>query len=98
MRETQQTIVEWAKATFGEPANQAVWEKLDDEFTEMGEAKDDEQCAKEAADVYVVLVQYVNLLGYDLHDLVDAKMAINRRRKWDVRPGGVAQHIPEGEA
>lgn len=95
MRETQRTIVEWARETFGEPAKVAVLDKLEDEWEEMHIAYADEQKAKEAADVYVVLVQYVNLLGYDLHDLVDAKMDINRKRKWDVRPGGVAQHIPE---
>ena len=95
MKETQESICKWARETFGEPTRGAIWGKLLDEWDELDGSLTHEEAAREAADVYIVLVQYVNALGYDLHDLVDAKMAINRKRKWDVRPGGVAQHIPE---
>lgn len=34
-------------------------------------------------------------VGFDLMDAIDAKMAVNRARKWDVK-NGFGQHIPDG--
>ena len=98
VKETQESICKWADETFGAPEMKALWSKLEEEFDEMRSEfrqGDFDACAKECADVYVLLVQWAGYLGYDLHDLVDAKMEVNRKRKWDVRPGGVAQHVPE---
>lgn len=50
----------------------------------------------EIADVLVVLHQVATLSGlWDIHDAVDRKMVINRRRAWAKTPAGRFQHTSQ---
>lgn len=48
--------------------------------------------AGELADVLVVLYQVAEAFGVDLLGAVDAKMQVNRNRKWKITAGGIGQH------
>jgi hypothetical protein len=52
-----------------------------------------EKIPAEAADVLIVLYGLAGLRGFDLHDEVDRKMAINRARRWAPRGDGTGYHI-----
>lgn len=47
----------------------------------------------EIADVFITLYRVADKLGIDLHEVVDAKMALNRSRKWAVDSTGNGQHL-----
>jgi hypothetical protein len=49
----------------------------------------------EAADVLIVLYGLAGMRGFDLHAEVDAKMSINRGRRWAARGDGTGYHIKE---
>lgn len=48
--------------------------------------------ADELADVLVVLYQAAESFGIDLLGAVDAKMVVNRARKWKITDEGIGQH------
>lgn len=50
---------------------------------------------KEAADVLIVLYGLAGLRGFDLGEAVDAKMAINRARKWKALGDGTGYHVKD---
>lgn len=50
----------------------------------------------EAADVVIVLYGVAGINGFDLHKAVDAKMRVNRARKWNLNGDGTGYHIKEG--
>jgi NTP pyrophosphatase (non-canonical NTP hydrolase) len=50
------------------------------------------EVANELADIVVVLLQAAEGYGVDLLGVVDAKMEINRSRKWKIIQGGIGQH------
>lgn len=87
-------ISDWSRATFRAATPQRALDRTDDEFCELLEA----QSAEEAADVVICLCGFAAAKGFDLAAAVEAKMAINRQRKWKLNGDGTAQHIPEGEA
>lgn len=95
--ETQNSIVQWSKATFGECKNiNRMAVRLNSELAELLAHISLEEWKKardECADVYIVLVSLVNILGDDLHYRVDQKMRINRARKWQSFGDGTGQHI-----
>jgi NTP pyrophosphatase (non-canonical NTP hydrolase) len=98
MAETQATINEWQRKTFGPQDDQAaIYHRLVQEVSELGEAhpQDDATLAKELADVQIVLFQLAGSLGINLQAEVDRKMAINRKRSWHLHGDGTAQHIPD---
>lgn len=94
MNETPKTIWAWMLKTFG-------FEGMTDRYIitrammELEEALDaldvsDEnthQCAKEAVDAIIVLHGIFGKYGYDLQDMIDTKMFINRQRKWQYIEG-----------
>jgi hypothetical protein len=47
----------------------------------------------EAADVVILLHRLAGLLGHELHELVDAKMEINRARRWKSAGDGTGGHV-----
>jgi len=47
----------------------------------------------EAADVVIVLNRLAHVCGFELNDLVDHKMAINRQRKWKLDGTGHGHHV-----
>lgn len=49
----------------------------------------------ESADVLIVLYGVARMRGFDLHAAVDAKMQINRSRRWKANGDGTGYHIKE---
>ena len=56
-------------------------------------AKDHAEAGREAADVAILLHRLVALMGSDLSAEVDAKMQINRARKWKAAGDGTGGHV-----
>jgi NTP pyrophosphatase (non-canonical NTP hydrolase) len=50
------------------------------------------ELAEEMADVMIVLLQAAEAYDIDLLGAVDAKMKVNRARKWNVTESGIGQH------
>jgi len=102
MIETQKSISEWGVKTFGYPTTLKVivgrMLKEVKELEELGtgiDVRNQEKIADECADIYIVMCQVMNTLGYDLGACVDHKMQINRARKWKIAGDGTGQHIKE---
>ena len=103
MKETQTTIEKWRAETFGDrptAINMAI--RANEEMAELLRASTTPyapkaEIAHEAADVLIVLYGLAEMVGFDLHDAVDTKMAINRGRRWRKGAPGGSQHIPDGE-
>ena len=53
------------------------------------------EIAKELADSMVVNYHAATVMNVDIHDFVDRKMDVNRRRKWKKNADGTGQHIDE---
>jgi hypothetical protein len=105
MKETQHTITEWQFETFGQTTIMVAFERMQKEYWELrdcvhayctsGEANKPSiaKVAAEMADVYITMCRLALELNVDLHAEVDAKMDINRSRKWEVFPDGTGQHV-----
>jgi NTP pyrophosphatase (non-canonical NTP hydrolase) len=98
MVENQKTITEWAVKTFGQP--DGTWPLVGRAIEEVKELvaayennEGDEKIVKEIADIFIVLCQIPEQLGYDLWEAIDNKMAINRSRMWNTNGDGVGQHL-----
>lgn len=95
--ETSSTIREWGDAIFGAPTDLTVLvQRARVEMDELEEALregDHVEAGKEAADVVILLHRIAGLLGQDLYEQVDAKMIINRARKWKAAGDGTGGHI-----
>ncbi len=95
MRETQYSI-----SAFGFPRSLEVMrarlleEVKELELIDIWSSSDSiDKIADKCADIYIVMVQLMNMIGFDLHAHVDYKMAINRSRKWKLEGDGTGQHI-----
>jgi NTP pyrophosphatase (non-canonical NTP hydrolase) len=97
MPETSTTIREWGDATFGAVRDlSALVARARGELDELDQAikaNDKPEIGKEAADVVILLHRLVALAGMDLSEQVDAKMAINRARKWKAAGDGTGGHV-----
>ncbi len=97
MSETSKSIGEWADGAFGPATNYlSSAARANEEMAELITAVsrlDLLQTANECADVVICLHRLVNDLGCDLQELVDRKMAINRKRKWQPDGNGHGKHI-----
>jgi NTP pyrophosphatase (non-canonical NTP hydrolase) len=95
--ETSQTIREWGDATFGEARDlTALVKRARVEMDELEQALregDHSEAGREAADVVILLHRLAAILGQDLNELVDAKMQVNRARKWKSSGDGTGGHI-----
>lgn len=95
--ETSQTIREWGDATFGNARDlTALVTRARAEMDELEQALrdgDTAEAGREAADVVILLHRLAGLLGHDLYEQVDAKMAINRARKWKASGDGTGGHV-----
>ncbi|GAM98519.1 hypothetical protein U91I_02154 [alpha proteobacterium U9-1i] len=95
-RETSASIAQWGAETFGEVADLTVLtQRARIEFEELEHAVragDVDEIGREAADVMILLHRLVGLVGKDLASEVDAKMQINRARRWRLSGDGVGQH------
>lgn len=96
-RETSESIQIWGDETFGPVTDLvALVARAELEMTELKEAliaQDINEAGKEAADVVILLHRLMGVLGKDLMDEVDAKMAINRTRKWMSAGDGTGGHV-----
>ena len=96
MAETSASILAWGDETFGkvnEPT--ALVASAAVELAELQEALRDgapDEAGKEAADVAILLHRLMGVLGKDLAEEVDAKMAINRTREWAATGDGTGGH------
>lgn len=100
--ENQKTVSRWARETFGDAPNAGrIVYRARDEFGELIEAvhgnASPREIALEIADVFIVLYQAMEKLGFDTDELVTEKMTINRARTWANNGDGTAQHIKSSE-
>ncbi len=82
----QDDVVEWSKSTFPKATKQAFVDKLREEIAELEYELllpgNDEKTIEEAADVVIVICSLLDRMGKKMHEVVHAKMEINRARKW----------------
>ena len=97
--ESQRSISEWASVTFGNPVSARAASRAIEEMEEFVRAyeKDfgEEELLEEAADIVICLYVFASSAGFDLHDAIDRKMRINRRRKWRKNGDGTGYHIKD---
>jgi NTP pyrophosphatase (non-canonical NTP hydrolase) len=95
--ETSNSIRDWGDAAFGEVSNlSALVSRARGELDELEQAiraGDRAEIGREAADVAILLHRLVALAGMDLAAEVDAKMAVNRARKWKAAGDGTGGHV-----
>ena len=95
--ETSSTIRIWGDATFGAPSDLTVLvarARLEmDELEQAIREGDMAEAGREAADVVILLHRLTGILGLELNEQVDAKMAINRARKWKTTGDGTGSHV-----
>lgn len=108
INEFQADTAAWGAATFGPPNAGQIARRMNVEVAELlisldvladlpgrgidrGEAR--QAAGAECADVFIMLVQVAAALGVDLGAAAEAKMAINRKRRWGRTPGGMVQHV-----
>ncbi len=85
----------------------AAFNRCDEEFDELAIAIADlerdptgehiSKARQECADVMITMYRVIEKLGGSLRDEVDAKMDINRARKWNVGADGIGYHIKRFE-
>lgn len=92
-RGAQRSIVMWANAAFPARRSEKVFIKLMGEMAELAAVPDS---ALEFADLMILLLDYAYLENIDIAAALEAKMEINRQRRWNYNPAtGLAQHIEE---
>jgi NTP pyrophosphatase (non-canonical NTP hydrolase) len=96
--ETQESCATWAQETFGPVSSNArVAARANEEMAELLRwltvADDHPKAAEEIADVVIILYRLADRLGVDLPGMIDAKMAENRTRRWQVGGDGHGYHI-----
>jgi NTP pyrophosphatase (non-canonical NTP hydrolase) len=103
MLENQYQISDWADATFGPASSNArVAARANEEMAELLRAltADDEheKAAEEIADIVIVLCRLMTRLGRDFGEEIDRKMAINRKRQWNLTKDGHGYHVRDKAA
>ncbi len=98
MAETQESISQWCEATFGPTGSNArVAARANEEMAELLRALtvDDAQAKapEEIADIVIILFRLATRLGVDLQQEIDRKMAVNRRRVWNLDGSGHGYHV-----
>ena len=98
MTETSKSISEWAVALFGESGSDArvaarALQEMAELFTKVTSNKSGKEIAEECADVVIVLARLANRNGYDIFEMVDEKMKVNRARKWVLDGTGHGYHV-----
>jgi NTP pyrophosphatase (non-canonical NTP hydrolase) len=95
--ETSQCIRIWGDETFGKVGDlSALVVRARGELVELEQAiraNDKAEIGREAADVAILLHRLVALAGLELSEQVDAKMAVNRTRKWRATGDGTGGHV-----
>lgn len=98
-RETQASISAWQLATFPNATEAGVVKHLTEEFHEFLDVahtysvRRELRALDEAADIVILLYAWAATHNYDLHEAIDAKMAVNRTRTWNIQPDGTGRHV-----
>lgn len=100
LRETQQSISQWADATFGPVGSHArVVARANEEMAELLRAVTTDErhpkAGEEMADIIIVLCRLATRLGYDLDEEIQRKMQVNRARVWRQDGSGHGYHVRE---
>ena len=80
----QDDVVEWHRETFPRATKEAIENKLNEELGELVYALrycKDEHIKEEMADVAIVMCSLCDKLGVKLHNIVGAKLEVNRGRE-----------------
>lgn len=99
--ETPKSIWYWMKETFGHEgmSDRYMVTRAMDELHEALDALDVSEenthgMSKEIIDVLIICYGILGKRGYDMPAAIDAKMRVNRGRKWEYR-NGKWQHVEE---
>lgn len=91
--ETQKTVNEWQRSVFGEPVSPArTAARANKEMSELvtecvASYAHPDKIVEEAADVAILLMRLADVVGRDLFEAIDKKMAVNRNeREWTIDP------------
>lgn len=98
LTELQKDVSQWAETTFGSVgSNASVAARANKEMSEllMALAVDDNNPSApcEAADVLLVLLRLADRMGFDLMQVAEEKMEMNKRRDWQLDGNGHGYHI-----
>ena len=103
MKETSESISQWAHATFGPVTTFRSAVRANTEMAELltkiakfnGDFSVEacEAVGMEIADVVICLSRLSHMFHRDLFVDVDKKMAVNRKREWLIDGSGCGQHV-----
>lgn len=112
LNELQNDIARWGMSTFGETDPARIGTRMNVEVAELLIELDAirwaqigyewptelvQKARSECADVFIMLAQIHALLGGDFAKDIEAKMAINRARKWETNDKGEVRHVENDE-
>ena len=99
MKETMQSIIDWQNETFGPSRNHMrTVTRANEEMAELLTAVSLGNLYKvgeEIADIFLVLCGIAGPLNINIFDEIDAKMAVNRERKWTITDEGHGYHVKD---
>lgn len=95
-------INDWQESTFGRVRVLVAYSRAIEEWVELRDKLEslratNEASAEECADVVITLAALTRSLGFDLAEMVERKMEINRARKWRVDESGKGYHVKDGQ-
>lgn len=92
--ETFDSINAWQRTTFPNATIEGVCKHLVEEWVEFMLAPTTAESIVEAVDLIILLTCYIDKEtgGGGAQGPVDAKMAINRARQWNIQPDGTGRH------
>jgi NTP pyrophosphatase (non-canonical NTP hydrolase) len=98
MSETEQSVVLWADETFGmTTSNIRIAARANEEMAELLRALSTNdvspKAAEEIADIVIILTRLARNLGTTVASEIDAKMQVNRLRRWMKDNTGHGYHV-----
>lgn len=93
MIETQQSINEWQLKHFPTATLEGIKKHIAEEHHEFQTAETNMEALVEAADIVILLYDWAQRNGFDLHAAIDFKMERNRRRDWVIQSDGTGRHV-----
>lgn len=89
IRDLRDMIVGWCNEVHPHRTHEDMITKLKEEFAEFSERPLD---AWEMADIFIILIDLCDDLGFDIAKIVTRKMDINKNRSWKLKDG-VLSHV-----
>lgn len=95
--ENSLTIRDWGDETFGKATSILTYairaqEELNELINAIEADESDDAILAETADVTILLHRLAGSFDVQLSDVVNQKMAINRKRVWKTSKNGVGKH------